>query len=78
MRVWARNLKAICRGKRLNFGEGGQEQEPQAGEDGEGAPGSCQGRQVSISKSTMAVPAQLRSHGHYHYRACWELLQGLH
>lgn len=45
MRGWARNLKAIYRGKRLNFGEGGQELEPQAGEDeGGGRPGSCRAR----------------------------------
>lgn len=38
MRGWVRNLKAIYRGIRLNFGEGGQEQEPQAGEDEGGGP----------------------------------------
>lgn len=58
-RGWARNLKAIYRVKGLNFGEGGQELEPQAGVDeGGGPPGEllCQ---VSISKSTIAVPARL-------------------
>lgn len=68
MRGWARNLKAIYRGTRLSSGEGGQEQEPQAGEDERrarwGTWGSCHVRCLFQRAPLWPQPRSCSRKGH--------------